>query len=202
MNSGYVTANNLGTFYAKFKKAYNWTPNLMIWQLSSDPNYTFCKTVLAKAGVSYKVASTGPTEPTGPQTLPIGDQAPGEDTPLVDFVYPVTGASHVLSMFYCGFSGNFCGQSTTNDVNTKSAIIILAFANTQKDGSIIIDSANFPTALVKAWRVKTKKIIISVGGQNGDWNVVFQSDTSVNNFVNSIANYLTQYNLDGVDLDI
>jgi hypothetical protein len=59
MNTGYVTAANLGTFYAKFKKAYNWTPNLMIWQLSSDPNYTFCKTVLAKAGVSYKIASSG-----------------------------------------------------------------------------------------------------------------------------------------------
>ena len=63
MNSGYVTATNLGTFYAKFKKAYNWTPNLMIWQLSSDPNFTFCKTVLAKAGVSYKVATTGISTP-------------------------------------------------------------------------------------------------------------------------------------------
>jgi chitinase len=120
----------------------------------------------------------------------------------VDAVYPVTGASHVLSMFYCGFSGNFCGQSTLNDVNSKSAIIILAFANTQSDGSIIIDTSNYPTSLVNSWRAKTKKVIISVGGQNGDWNVVFSSDASVNNFVNSVANYIAKYNLDGVDLDI
>lgn len=51
----------------------------------------------------------------------------------------MAGASHVLSMFYCGFGGDFCGQSNTDDVNPKSAISILSFANTQKNGSIIVD---------------------------------------------------------------
>ena len=42
-------------------------------------------------------------------------------------------------MFYCGFGGQFCGQSKTDDVNPKADIVILAFANTQKDGSALMD---------------------------------------------------------------
>lgn len=105
-------------------------------------------------------------------------------------------------MFYCGFSGNFCGQSTTDDVNTKSSIVILAFANTNYDGSITVDEPNFPTSLVSKWKSAGKKVILSVGGQNGHWDVVFKSATSSNNFVTSISNYLNKYNLDGIDLDI
>lgn len=86
---------------------------------------------------------------------------------------PAPGASHALSMFYCGFGGDFCGQSTTDDVNPKSSIIILAFANTNDDGSITVDSSNFPTSLVNKWKAAGKKVILSVGGQNGNWNVVF-----------------------------
>lgn len=54
-------------------------------------------------------------------------------------VNPAKNASHVLSMFYCGFGGDYCGQSTINDVSPKSAIVTLAFANTQQNGSIKVD---------------------------------------------------------------
>jgi chitinase len=117
-------------------------------------------------------------------------------------VNPAAGASHVLSMFYCGFGGNFCGQSTTDDVNSKSSIIILAFANTNSDGTISVDTSNFPTALVQKWRSAGKKVILSVGGQNGHWDSVFSSAGSINSFISSVSKYLTQYSLDGVDLDI
>lgn len=43
------------------------------------------------------------------------------------------------AMFYCGFSGDFCGQSRINDVHPSIDTIILAFANTHPDGHIIID---------------------------------------------------------------
>lgn len=78
-----------------------------------------------------------------------------------------------LSMFYCGFSGDFCGQSNSDDVNPKASIIILAFLNTSPDGSAIIDSNNFPTNLVKQWKSQGKIVILSVGGQNGNWATVF-----------------------------
>ena len=45
-------------------------------------------------------------------------------------------------------------------------------------------------------------MIISVGGQNGNWVNVFASSTSITNFVNSVKQILDDYQLDGVDLDI
>lgn len=48
-------------------------------------------------------------------------------------------SSWQVSMFYCGFGGQFCGQSKTDDVNQNVDIVILAFANTQKDGSVLMD---------------------------------------------------------------
>jgi GH18 family chitinase len=41
-----------------------------------------------------------------------------------------------------------------------------------------------------------------VGGQNGNWAYVFASDTSINNFVNSLTAIVQKFRLDGVDLDI
>jgi hypothetical protein len=76
-------------------------------------------------------------------------------------------------MFYCGFGGNYCGQSNTNDVNNKAAIVILAFANTKSDGSISVDESNFPTSLVSGWKSQGKSVVLSVGGQNGHWSVIF-----------------------------
>jgi hypothetical protein len=43
------------------------------------------------------------------------------------------------AMFYCGFSGDYCGQSKINDVHPTIDTIILAFANTKSDGTVIID---------------------------------------------------------------
>jgi chitinase len=82
------------------------------------------------------------------------------------------------------------------------SIVILAFVNTNPDGSVTIDEVNYPTALVSNWQANGKKVIISVGGQNGNWLNVFASSSSIDNFVNSIVTILQKYNLDGVDLDI
>ncbi len=78
----------------------------------------------------------------------------------------------------------------------------MAFANTKSDGSIVVDSANFPSALVKNWKSSGKKVILSVGGQNGYWDTIFGSDNNINNFIKTVSTALTQFNLDGVDLDI
>lgn len=107
-----------------------------------------------------------------------------------------------LSIFYCGFGGDFCGQSDSDDTHPKTSFVILAFVNTNPDGSITIDSANFPTALANSWRSAGRKVIISVGGQNGNWNYVFSSQANIDTFVTSVKNTINAYNLDGVDLDI
>ena len=108
---------------------------------------------------------------------------------------PVTGK--VLSIFWCGFSGSYCGQSTTDDVYSKATHVILAFVNTHTDGSVIADT--MPTQMINDWHRAGKKVIISVGGQNGHWGPIFANP---DNFVKSIVKIITDNNLDGVDLDI
>ena len=100
-----------------------------------------------------------------------------------------------VSIFYCGFGDSFCGQSKTDDVNPSAKFVILAFANT-------IDDANFPTTLVSDWKASGKKVFISVGGQNGNWNYVFASQSTIDTFVLTLSNAVSHYGLDGVDLDI
>lgn len=51
----------------------------------------------------------------------------------------VVTSSWTVSMFYCGFGGDFCGQSKIDDVNQYSDFVILAFANTKADGSVEVD---------------------------------------------------------------
>tara|TARA_R110000868_G_scaffold318028_1_gene578786 strand:+ start:1428 stop:2408 length:981 start_codon:yes stop_codon:yes gene_type:complete len=113
-------------------------------------------------------------------------------------------ASPVLSIFWCGFGGNYCGQSGSNlnddDVNPRATHVILAFVNSNPDGSVSYDDAHQPsTDLLAKWRNAGKKVIISVGGQNGDWNTIFQHPDT---FVNSITQLVAQHDFDGVDLDI
>jgi len=45
-------------------------------------------------------------------------------------------------------------------------------------------------------------VLISIGGQNGNWAWIFASQDSINAFVASVVTIITTYNLDGVDLDI
>lgn len=120
-------------------------------------------------------------------------------TPVVPM--PST-SSLILSMFYCGFGKDFCGQSTTDDVQSKASIVILAFANILANGSIEVDNNNFPTNLQLSWRASGKKILISVGGQNVDWDTAFTNSQNTNNFISSVVDVVNRYNLDGVDLNI
>jgi len=111
-------------------------------------------------------------------------------------------SSYSLSMFWCGFSGAFCGQSKTDDVNSKADFVLLAFANIKPDGGVIVDDANFPTSLVTSWKKKGKKVLISVGGQSGNWSSAFASADSISKFATTLAAAVQRYRLDGVDLDI
>jgi GH18 family chitinase len=45
-------------------------------------------------------------------------------------------------------------------------------------------------------------VLISIGGQNGNWANVFASNASATNFVNAAVDFVKRFNLDGVDIDI
>ena len=111
-------------------------------------------------------------------------------------------SKYELSMFYCGFGQDFCGQSDDNDVNRLAKYVILAFVNTNPDGTVVMDEDNFPSSFYKEWKSQGKKVIISVGGQNGNWGFIFASQQNINNFVASVKGIIEKWNLDGVDIDI
>ena len=67
-------------------------------------------------------------------------------------------------MFYCGFGGEYCGQSKDDDVNRLTTNVILAFVNTSPSGAVVMDEANFPKKEHQKWKKQGKKVIISVGG--------------------------------------
>lgn len=91
-----------------------------------------------------------------------------------------------LAQYYCGFSGGFCGQSSTDDTNANSSLIILAFGNINSNGSIQMDTQNFPCSLVKTWQGEGKKVFLSIGGQNANWAQVFATNSSQSNAISSI----------------
>jgi chitinase len=99
-------------------------------------------------------------------------------------------------------------------VPTTYNLIVIAFADadTTKPGGVVfnLDStlssklggytdANFK-ADVQTLHSRGQKVIISVGGQNG--NVDLSSATNVSNFVSSMSALISNYGLDGLDIDL
>ncbi len=160
---------------------------------------TLASGTLCSLTLQYKPTATGSgsTVMSFGADLPIATNSAAQATPI-------------MAEYYCGFSGSFCGQSNTsnpfiavNDVNSATKLVILAFANINTDGSITADSvAYWPTSFIPTWQTGGGHVILSIGGQNAWWSSVYNNSQSISNFVNSVMTVLTQYNIDGVDLDI
>lgn len=108
--------------------------------------------------------------------------------------------SFTLAMFYCGIVDGHCVQSKTDDVYPGSTFVILAFVNVSANGSASVTPAHFPD--ITPWTTTGKKVLISVGGEYGNWDYVFQSPEHSQLFVTSLTDIVQNYSLDGVDLDI
>ena len=204
MNTGYITAESFGDHWKRFRTEKGIEPQVMYWQLKSDRQGEIIKTVLNRAlsGTIGNTTEQNNTSKTTNNNTTTNNTTNNTSTNSTQSNTTNPNSPYILSMFYCGFGGDFCGQSTFDDVNPKTSIVTLAFANTLLNGSIEVDRANYPFTLVNGWKASGKKVLLSVGGQNGRWDVVFQSSSNTNNFINSIYSALVEYNLDGIDLDI
>ena len=107
-----------------------------------------------------------------------------------------------LAEYYCTFGPTFCGQSTTDDTNSNATLVIMAFANIASNGSIILDSANYPCSLVSQWQGEGKKVFLYIGGANANWTPIFNTTQGQANAISSIQSILSQTGLNGIDLDI
>jgi chitinase len=119
---------------------------------------------------------------------------------------------HLLTGYWQDFTNGATVQRLT-DVNTQYDIIAVAFANAgSSPGQITfaVDSGlssalgGYTDAQFKAdiatEHARGKKVIVSVGGQNGTVSV--SDPTSAANFANSAFSIIQSYGFDGIDIDL
>ncbi|MGG4396437.1 glycosyl hydrolase family 18 protein [Paenibacillus thiaminolyticus] len=155
--------------------------------LTPDTSYSFAvkaKDAAGNASASSAVV-TATTAPGGPDPNP----APGK--------------------LLIGYWHNFDNGSTAlklRDVSPQYDVIHVAFAETVGGDHSILSFTPY-NATVAEFRSDVaylhsqgKKVLISIGGQNG--SVELHSNQDVQNFVNSLASIIQTYGFDGLDIDL
>lgn len=159
--------------------------------LAASTSYTFQVTATNAAGESVKSAVvTGTTTASGGGgggTLP----------------------KHAVTGYWQNFNNGATVQRISA-VQSQYDIIAVSFADaTTTPGAVTfnLDSAGLGgytvdqfKADIAAKKAAGKKVIISIGGQNG--TVTINDSTSATNFANSVYSLMTTYGFDGVDIDL
>ncbi|WP_210585565.1 chitinase [Streptomyces sp. GESEQ-35] len=157
--------------------------------LAASTSYSFQVTATNAAGESVKsTAVTGRTTAT-----PVGPALP----------------KHAVTGYWQNFNNGATVQKLS-DVQSQYDIIAVAFADaTTTPGAVTfnLDSAGLGgytvdqfKADVQAKQAAGKKVIVSVGGQNG--TVSINDSASATNFANSVYSLMQTYGFDGVDIDL
>ncbi|MER5429829.1 glycosyl hydrolase family 18 protein [Streptomyces sp. NPDC002588] len=156
--------------------------------LAASTSYSFQVTAANAAGESPKsTAVTGTTTATSNSSLP----------------------KHAVTGYWQNFNNGATVQRIS-DVPSQYDIIAVAFADaTTTPGAVTfnLDSAGLGgytvdqfKADIRAKQAAGKKVIVSVGGQNGTVSV--NDPTSAANFANSLYTLMQTYGFDGVDIDL
>lgn len=165
------------------------------------------------------VSLTGPAGSSTPTPTPTNTPTPTPTQGTTPTPTPTPCANcgglptHLLTGYWQDFT-NGATAMRLSDVNSNYDIIAVAFANADPNNpggvTFSIDSglssalggytaAQF-TSDIATLHAAGKKVIISVGGQNGTISV--SDATSAANFANSVYGLMTTYKFDGVDIDL
>nr|WP_256340422.1 glycoside hydrolase family 18 protein [Streptomyces sp. 2231.1] len=161
--------------------------------LAASTSYPFQVTATNAAGESAKSATvTGTTSATG------GGGGGGGSVP-----------KHAVTGYWQNFN-NGAKVQKISDVPSAYDIIAVAFADaTSTPGAVSfnLDSAGLGgytvdqfKADIKAKQAAGKKVVVSIGGQNG--TVSINDSASAANFANSVYSLMQTYGFDGVDIDL
>jgi hypothetical protein len=104
-------------------------------------------------------------------------------------------SSFKLSTYFYG------PQSPTNDVNSNSSLVIVAFATINSDGTVALPTP-VPCENINTWKSRGMKVFFSIGGQGANWTSIFSTNASMNASIASIAQILSTSPFQGVDLDM
>ncbi|MEU9366916.1 glycoside hydrolase family 18 protein [Streptomyces avermitilis] len=159
--------------------------------LAASTSYSFQVTATNAAGESAKSAAV-----TGTTSASSGGG--GGSVP-----------KHAVTGYWQNFN-NGAKVQKISDVQSQYDIIAVAFADaTSTPGAVSfsLDSAGLGgytvdqfKADIKAKQAAGKKVIISIGGQNGTVSV--NDSASAANFANSVYSLMQTYGFDGVDIDL
>ena len=140
-----------------------------------------------------------PPAPTPPPPAPTPPSPPPAPAPA-----PASG--HWLIGYWHDFTNPSGNTYPISQVTNDWDVIIVAFADNAGNGNIsfTVDpnagtEAQF-IADVAAKRKAGKKVVLSVGGQNG--SISLDNATMVTNFVNSAYALMQKFGFDGIDLDL
>ncbi|MFG2310792.1 chitinase [Streptomyces sp. NPDC048566] len=161
--------------------------------LAASTSYTFQVTATNAAGESVKSSTV-----TGTTTASSGGGGGGGTVP-----------AHAVTGYWQNFDNGATVQKLSA-VQSQYDIIAVAFADaTSTPGAVDfhLDSAGLGgytvdqfKADIKAKQAAGKKVIISIGGQNGTVSV--SDSASAANFANSVHALMQTYGFDGVDIDL
>jgi len=160
--------------------------------LTASTSYSFQVTATNSAGESAKSTAV-----TGTTTASSGGGGGG------------AVPAHAVTGYWQNFNNGATVQ-TIAAVQSQYDIIAVAFADaTSTPGAVsfTLDSAGLGgytvdqfKADIKAKQAAGKKVIISIGGQNGTVSV--SDSASATNFANSVYSLMQTYGFDGVDIDL
>ncbi|TDP95147.1 chitinase [Labedaea rhizosphaerae] len=123
---------------------------------------------------------------------------------------PAIQAGHQLVGYLHASFGNGAGYVPIADVPQAWTVIDLAFADSTGDGTVVFtrcqpaecagveSDADFQAG-IRAQQAKGKKVVISIGGANGE--VQLTNAAQATNFVTSVSAIIDRWGLDGVDID-
>jgi chitinase len=113
---------------------------------------------------------------------------------------------HALVGYWHNFTNPSGPTIPISQVSNDFDVIVVAFGDDAGNGNVsfTVDpgagtEAQF-RADVAAARARGKKVVLSLGGQNG--TVTLNNATQVTNFVNSMEDLIRYYGFDGVDIDL
>ncbi|ROR44380.1 chitinase [Kitasatospora cineracea] len=161
-------------------------------------------------GASPSPSATSPSPTVSESSSPPASPSPSPSTTTT--TPPPPPRKHLLTGYWQDFYNGATPQRIS-DVPAAYDIIAVAFADatsTQGGISFTLDptlssklggytEADFK-ADIAAKRAAGKKVIISVGGQNGTVSVA--NSTAAANFANSAYGLIQQYGFDGIDIDL
>jgi chitinase len=115
-------------------------------------------------------------------------------------------AKHALIGYWHNFTNPSGPTIPISQVSNDFDVIVVAFGDDAGNGSIAFNldpgagsEAQF-IADVAAARSRGKKVVLSLGGQNG--TVTLNNAAQVQNFVDSLYNIMRRYGFDGIDIDL